>query len=155
MITKGDMLTFLGKASGPLGSFKFGPSPIQEASTDSTKKGNAPASLPNVGSSCLNSLFCFTEIFFHRCLLTDPLSAVSSSPRCFKRHRRPRIPLLLVSKICSASSSEMVLTQVLQALKMQTSNPLFRIIYPLIINHQYQSFRHLHPTSSMVYTKKS
>jgi len=31
MITKGDVLTFLGQASGPLGTFKPGPSPIEEA----------------------------------------------------------------------------------------------------------------------------
>jgi hypothetical protein len=31
MITKGDVLTYLGKASGPFGTFKFGPSPIEEA----------------------------------------------------------------------------------------------------------------------------
>ena len=32
MLTKGDVLAFLGKASNPLGTFKFGPSPIEEAS---------------------------------------------------------------------------------------------------------------------------
>ena len=32
MLTKGDVLTFLGKASNPLGTFKFGLSPIEEAS---------------------------------------------------------------------------------------------------------------------------
>lgn len=63
MITKGDVLTFLGKASGPLGTFKFGPSPIQEASKDSTKKGTAPAAPPKVGSSCLNNL-----LFHRKCL---------------------------------------------------------------------------------------
>ncbi|KAF5373186.1 hypothetical protein D9758_001559 [Tetrapyrgos nigripes] len=31
MLTKGDVLTFLGKASGPLGTFKPSPSPIEEA----------------------------------------------------------------------------------------------------------------------------
>ena len=31
MITKGDVLAFLGQASGPLGTFKPGPSPIEEA----------------------------------------------------------------------------------------------------------------------------
>ncbi|KAL0577359.1 pyridoxine biosynthesis protein [Marasmius crinis-equi] len=31
MLTKGDVLAFLGKASGPLGTFKFPPSPIQQA----------------------------------------------------------------------------------------------------------------------------
>jgi pyruvate/2-oxoglutarate dehydrogenase complex dihydrolipoamide acyltransferase (E2) component len=31
MLTKGDVLTFLGKASNPLGTFKFGLSPIEEA----------------------------------------------------------------------------------------------------------------------------
>jgi len=38
MLTKGDVLTFLGKASNPLGTFKFGPSPIEEASTLVEKK---------------------------------------------------------------------------------------------------------------------
>ena len=47
MITKGDVLTFLGKASGPLGTFKFGPSPIEEALKSGTK--NSPAVSPEVG----------------------------------------------------------------------------------------------------------
>ena len=38
MLTKGDVLTFLGKASNPLGTFKFGPSPIEEASKLVEKK---------------------------------------------------------------------------------------------------------------------
>jgi len=44
MITKGDLLTFLGKASGPLGTFKPGPSPIEEALKANGKK--APSSPP-------------------------------------------------------------------------------------------------------------
>ncbi|KAF9533561.1 single hybrid motif-containing protein [Crepidotus variabilis] len=47
MITKGDVLTHLGKASGPLGTFKFGPSPIEEALASKGKgagaKGGAAA----------------------------------------------------------------------------------------------------------------
>ena len=38
MLTKGDVLTFLGKASNPLGTFKFGLSPIEEASKLAEKK---------------------------------------------------------------------------------------------------------------------
>ena len=38
MLTKGDVLTFVGKASNPLGTFKFGPSPIEEASKLVEKK---------------------------------------------------------------------------------------------------------------------
>jgi len=49
MITKGDVLTFLGKASGPLGTFKFGPSPIEEASKDRIKKGTTAAATLKVG----------------------------------------------------------------------------------------------------------
>jgi len=40
MLTKGDVLTFLGKASNPLGTFKFGPSPIEEASKFIEKKSD-------------------------------------------------------------------------------------------------------------------
>ncbi|KAF9484931.1 pyruvate dehydrogenase X component [Pholiota conissans] len=46
MLTKGDVLTFLGKASGPLGTFKFGPSPIEEALASratTSQQGAAPA----------------------------------------------------------------------------------------------------------------
>lgn len=45
MLTKGDVLAFLGHASSPLGSFKFGPSPIQEANTSkkTSQKAAAPA----------------------------------------------------------------------------------------------------------------
>jgi pyruvate/2-oxoglutarate dehydrogenase complex dihydrolipoamide acyltransferase (E2) component len=38
MLTKGDVLTFVGKASNPLGTFKFSPSPIEEASKLVEKK---------------------------------------------------------------------------------------------------------------------
>lgn len=38
MITKGDVLTFLGKASGPNGTFKQSPSPIEEATKNLQKK---------------------------------------------------------------------------------------------------------------------
>jgi len=38
MITKGDVLTFLGKASGPNGTFKQSPSPIEEATKHLQKK---------------------------------------------------------------------------------------------------------------------
>ncbi|KAG7086523.1 hypothetical protein E1B28_002475 [Marasmius oreades] len=37
MLTKGDVLTFLGKASGPLGSYKESPSPIQQAAESAGK----------------------------------------------------------------------------------------------------------------------
>ncbi|KAJ3506616.1 hypothetical protein NLJ89_g6772 [Agrocybe chaxingu] len=37
MLTKGDVLAYLGKASGPLGTFKPGPSPIAEAIKANTK----------------------------------------------------------------------------------------------------------------------
>lgn len=40
MLTKGDVLTFLGKVSNPLGTFKFGPSPIEEASKLIEKKND-------------------------------------------------------------------------------------------------------------------
>lgn len=38
MITKGDVLTYLGKASGPNGTYKPGPSPIEEATKNLQKK---------------------------------------------------------------------------------------------------------------------
>ena len=40
MLTKGDVLTFLGKASNPLGTFKFGLSPIEEASKLAEKEND-------------------------------------------------------------------------------------------------------------------
>lgn len=44
MLTKGDVLAFLGKASNPLGTFKFGPSPIEEANkANATATPKAPA----------------------------------------------------------------------------------------------------------------
>lgn len=48
MITKGDVLTFLGKASGPLGTFKFGPSPIEEALQSGAKNAVPQAVSPKV-----------------------------------------------------------------------------------------------------------
>lgn len=46
MLTKGDILTFLGKASGPNGTFKPPPSPIAEALKGLTpKKQEAPKPL--------------------------------------------------------------------------------------------------------------
>ena len=42
MLTKGDVLAFLGKASGPLGTFKPGVSPIEEATQASGKKAPEP-----------------------------------------------------------------------------------------------------------------
>ncbi|KAF8162857.1 hypothetical protein B0H34DRAFT_297920 [Crassisporium funariophilum] len=38
MLTKGDILAFLGKASGPLGTYKPGPTPIEEAAKAAGKK---------------------------------------------------------------------------------------------------------------------
>ena len=46
MITKGDLLTYLGKASGPLGTFKFGPSPIEEALKAGGKTTSATTAAP-------------------------------------------------------------------------------------------------------------
>jgi pyruvate/2-oxoglutarate dehydrogenase complex dihydrolipoamide acyltransferase (E2) component len=43
MLTKGDVLAFLGKASGPLGTFKPGPSPIEEAKASRATAQKAPA----------------------------------------------------------------------------------------------------------------
>ncbi|PPR05999.1 hypothetical protein CVT26_005721 [Gymnopilus dilepis] len=40
MLTKGDVLTYLGRVSGPLGSYKPGPTPIEEANQ---ARGKAPA----------------------------------------------------------------------------------------------------------------
>ena len=91
MITKGDVLTFLGKTSGPLGTFKFSPTPIEEALKSGTKKGTLPAAPPKVGSSPLDCLCFFTAILFHRYPLTDQLSGVSLSPRCSNRHKRHRM----------------------------------------------------------------
>ncbi|KIK54539.1 hypothetical protein GYMLUDRAFT_77054 [Collybiopsis luxurians FD-317 M1] len=45
MVTKGDVLAFLGKASGPLGSFKPSPTPIEEALKGLQKKA-APEAAP-------------------------------------------------------------------------------------------------------------
>jgi pyruvate/2-oxoglutarate dehydrogenase complex dihydrolipoamide acyltransferase (E2) component len=59
MITKGDVLTFLGEASGPLGTFKFGPSPIEEALKSGSKGAISPAAPPKVGSSRLDWLWYF------------------------------------------------------------------------------------------------
>lgn len=60
MITKGDVLTYLGKASGPLGTFKFGPSPIEEALKAGGKTTNAAKVTPP--KVCLFSLlnYCLT-----------------------------------------------------------------------------------------------
>jgi pyruvate/2-oxoglutarate dehydrogenase complex dihydrolipoamide acyltransferase (E2) component len=45
MVTKGDVLAFLGKASGPLGTFKQSPSPIEEALKGLQKKEAPQASI--------------------------------------------------------------------------------------------------------------
>ncbi|KAJ3976574.1 single hybrid motif-containing protein [Lentinula raphanica] len=50
MITKGDVLAFLGKASGPLGTFKQSPTPIEEAAKSSQKK-DAPKAVPLDGAA--------------------------------------------------------------------------------------------------------
>lgn len=42
MVTKGDVLTFLGRASGPLGTFKQSPTPIEAALKGLQKKDAAP-----------------------------------------------------------------------------------------------------------------
>ena len=47
MLTKGDVLTYLGKATNPLGTFKFGPSPIEEASKFVEKKKD-PAQVSHI-----------------------------------------------------------------------------------------------------------
>jgi hypothetical protein len=46
MLTKGDVLAFLGKASGPLGTFKPGVSPIEEASQSSRKESEVKKVCP-------------------------------------------------------------------------------------------------------------
>ncbi|KDR81886.1 hypothetical protein GALMADRAFT_240161 [Galerina marginata CBS 339.88] len=52
MLTKGDVLTFLGKASSPLGTFKPGPSPIEEANKSrGTTTAQAAAPPPLDGPS--------------------------------------------------------------------------------------------------------
>ena len=51
MLTKGDVLTFLGKASSPLGTFKFGPSPIEEASKLVEKKKDTVVQVNHLCSS--------------------------------------------------------------------------------------------------------
>ena len=58
MITKGDVLTFLGKASGPLGSFKAALDK-EEAKLKSEKSGakKAEAHPPNVNASTLRLPF--------------------------------------------------------------------------------------------------
>ena len=56
MLTKGDVLTFLGKASNPLGTFKFGLSPIEEASKLVEKKKEVVPVRHICSSSCLT---CF------------------------------------------------------------------------------------------------
>ncbi|KAF9068354.1 single hybrid motif-containing protein [Rhodocollybia butyracea] len=50
MVTKGDVLAFLGKASGPLGTFKQSPSPIEEALKGLQKK-EAPQVVPLDGTA--------------------------------------------------------------------------------------------------------
>ena len=57
MLTKGDVLTFLGKASNPLGTFKFGLSPIEEASKLVEKENDVLLLVRHICSpSCLNLL---------------------------------------------------------------------------------------------------
>ncbi|KAF5331102.1 hypothetical protein D9619_006036 [Psilocybe cf. subviscida] len=50
MLTKGDVLAYVGQASGPLGTFKFGPSPIEEALAGRTQAGapGTPSAAPKV-----------------------------------------------------------------------------------------------------------
>lgn len=62
MLTKGDVLAFLGHASSPLGTFKFGPSPIQEANASKTQ-GQKPAAPAKV--HILNST---RDVHTHRVL---------------------------------------------------------------------------------------
>ncbi|KIM49508.1 hypothetical protein M413DRAFT_109886 [Hebeloma cylindrosporum] len=51
MLTKGDVLAFLGKASGPLGTFKPSISPIAEATQASAKKAPEPKKAPLDGAA--------------------------------------------------------------------------------------------------------
>jgi len=51
MITKGDILAFLGQASGPLGTFKQSPTPIEAALKDLQKKDTAPKAVPLDGAA--------------------------------------------------------------------------------------------------------
>lgn len=48
MLTKGDVLAFLGKASGPLGSYA-GKEPVLETKTAKTKEGGAKPEEVEVG----------------------------------------------------------------------------------------------------------
>ncbi|KAF8968349.1 hypothetical protein BDZ97DRAFT_1800110 [Flammula alnicola] len=54
MLTKGDVLTFLGKASNPLGTFKPGPSPIEEANASQVSGKKAPAPSPAAAKAPLD-----------------------------------------------------------------------------------------------------
>jgi pyruvate/2-oxoglutarate dehydrogenase complex dihydrolipoamide acyltransferase (E2) component len=56
MITKGDVLTFLGKASGPNGTFKLSPSPIEEATKHLQKKEEVKVCKFSVSGHLLSNL---------------------------------------------------------------------------------------------------
>lgn len=86
MLTKGDVLTFLGKASNPLGTFKFGPSPIEEASKLVEKKKD----VVQVSPICKLKLL-LNSISFSRSLSTERPYVDLSSIQCCKARSKPVI----------------------------------------------------------------
>ena len=83
MLTKGDVLTFLGKASNPLGTFKFGLSPIEEASKLAEKENDAVLLVRHLCTpTCLlNSIPILARL---RRLSTERPYVDLSLIRCFK-----------------------------------------------------------------------
>jgi e3 binding domain len=90
MLTKGDVLTFLGKASNPLGTFKFGLSPIEEASKLVLKEKDVVLQVRHFCSpSCLlNSVLFLARL---RRLSTERPYVDLSSIQCFKALSKPAI----------------------------------------------------------------
>ncbi|KAK7449810.1 pyridoxine biosynthesis protein [Stygiomarasmius scandens] len=62
MLTKGDVLAFLGKASGPLGTFKPSPSPIELANKDSAKPAEKKAEAKPLDGPALRQLIVSTML---------------------------------------------------------------------------------------------
>ena len=90
MLTKGDVLTFLGKASNPLGTFKFGLSPIEEASKLVKKENDVVVLVRHLCSpSCLLNPVSFLARL-HK-LSTEQLYVDLSSTQCFKALSKPAI----------------------------------------------------------------
>ena len=88
MLTKGDILTFLGKATNPLGTFKFGPSPIEEASKLVEKEKDVVRHI-----CCLNLLSEFNPSLPVRLrrLSTERPYVDLSSIQCCKALSKPAI----------------------------------------------------------------